>query len=88
MFNSIKIKDQITQIFAKLFDNFKLSNPIFASITLSLLVGLVTAISMDAIPIPDQYDEAVVFISSIIMALTGSRTTRYVKPVKTIENEK
>lgn len=73
--------DFLTQFLASIFDKFKIANPKVAAIVLFLLSVLVTTSNQGVVfgifSAPVWLVTAVKFVSAFLLAVTGSRTVRW-----------
>lgn len=75
--------EPITTWLAKQYDKFKLNNPLLGTLILSLLVGVNYALSnCDFAPICENVHlkDVALFLSYFLLAMTGNRTSRYIHP--------
>lgn len=78
----------INSILAKLFDSFKAKNPQLAGVVI-LVLGTIIYLSENGLPelIGADLSGIVKWVSVVLVALTGSRTTQILNPKKEIENK-
>lgn len=80
------MNDFLTKILAQLFDSFKLRNPKLAALVVVVLITIIrfaeegTALGLFALP--EWAAEGVQWVSTILLAIMGSRTTRYITQEK------
>jgi hypothetical protein len=70
---------------AGLFDKFKASNPLIAVLIISVLIAInhfVTNCTFGAFCDAEWFQDIVFWVTTVLIGLQGSRTTRYVAPKK------
>lgn len=74
---------------AVVFENFKQSNPLYAAIVLSLLIGIQAFLVTEVIVINDETVKSVInLVLIVITALTGSKTYNFLPKDTSPEEEK
>ena len=80
------MNDFLTKILAQFFDSFKLKNPKLAAL---LIVALATIIkfaeegtALGLFVLPEWAADGVQWVSTLLLAIVGSRTARYLEPAK------
>lgn len=82
--------DFLNKILAGLFEKFKQSSPLLATLMLLFLGTInytVTSAGTLGLELPEWILKAVEWISYILLALTGSKTYKYLNPTEDIEHE-
>lgn len=75
------MNDFMTKILAQLFDSFKMRNPKLAALVVVLLVTIIKfadqGTALGLFVLPEWAAEGVQWVSTVLLAIVGSRTTRY-----------
>lgn len=76
------MNDFLTNLLAQLFDKFKLQSPKLAAIVIVALVTIIKfadeGTALGLFILPGWAAEAIQWVSTILLAIVGSRTTRYI----------
>lgn len=76
------MNDFLTKILAQLFDSFKLKNPKLAAIVVIALVTIIKfaeeGTALGLFVLPEWAADGVQWVSTLLLAIVGSRTTRFI----------